>query len=181
MTDEQLLKLYATQPQKAFRKIVQLNSEKLYWFIRKIVIRHADTDDILQNTFLKAWKSFSKFKGRSAISTWLFSIARNEAFTFLKKAKRYQSNEDVFQLLEAERSAGYFSGERAEIYLQQAIQQLPDRQKEVFVFRYYNELTYDEIVAVLGGTKGSHKASYHHAVKKVEEFVVAALNQEAFL
>lgn len=177
MTDQDIINLFQRDRQKAFSVVVKTHQEQIYWYVRKTVVSHDDTNDILQNTFRKAWTAFAKFEGRSAISTWLHKIASNEMYTHLRKHNRTEYNtETVQQLLTAEKSAGYFSGDDAQEKLLTAIAELPQRQKEVFNLRYFQEKTYDEIVEILGGTTGSHKASYHHAKEKIKKILTNSLN-----
>ncbi|MBI5541176.1 MAG: RNA polymerase sigma factor [Bacteroidia bacterium] len=158
----------------AFNEIIQKYKVRLYWHVRKMVIDHDDTDDILQNAFIKIWKGLPNFQGDSKLFTWLYRIATNECLTFLKnKNKRFfvqvdDSNNDFTAKLESD---PYFDGDKAQIKLQQAIHQLPDKQKLVFNMRYFEEMSYEDISAALGTSEGALKASYHFAVKKIEEFL----------
>jgi RNA polymerase sigma-70 factor (ECF subfamily) len=159
---------------KAFEQIVSFYSEKLYHQIRKMIMSHDDTNDLLQNTFIKAWTNIDLFRGDAKLSTWLYKIAINESITFLNK-QRAQNNvsiddKDAF-LIERLESDGYFDGDALQLKLQKAILTLPEKQKLVFNMRYYSELPYEEISEILGTTVGTLKASYHHAVKKIEEFL----------
>lgn len=159
---------------KAFSQVVSLYGEKLYWQIRKMVLNHEDADDLLQNTFLKAWTNLDYFRGEAKISTWLFKIAINECITFLNK-QRTQNNisindADVF-LLERLRSDEYFCGDDIQRKLQEAIALLPDKQRLVFNMKYFDDMKYEEMSEILGTSVGALKASYHHAVKKVEEYL----------
>ncbi|MEM6263439.1 MAG: sigma-70 family RNA polymerase sigma factor [Bacteroidota bacterium] len=174
--DEQhlLRKLQSPESQHlAFEELVRLYQEMLYYHIRRMVIRHDDADDVLQNTFLKAWKYLDKFRGDASLKTWLYRIATNESLTFLKKRKK-ELHEDVSDLQDDLRHSlkeegTYFSGEEIQQKLQDAILQLPERQRLVFHMRYYDELKYDEIAEILEVKVGGLKASYHHAVKKIEK------------
>ncbi len=161
----------ATQ-RAAFSVVVRTYSEPLYWKIRRIVMTHEDADDILQNTFLKAWDNVAAFKGKSKLSTWLYRIAINEALDMLrrqKKATQVSTDENpalALQLMADE----YFDGDRTAAQLQEAIATLPDVQRLVFTLRYYDEMKYSEMSKVLETSEGALKASYHHAVKKIEEY-----------
>jgi RNA polymerase sigma-70 factor (ECF subfamily) len=159
---------------KAFEQIVSFYSEKLYRQIRKMVLSHDDTNDLLQNTFIKAWMNIDLFRGDAKLSTWLYKIAVNEAITFLNK-QRAQNNvslddKDSF-LTDKLESDEYFDGDALQIKLQKAILKLPEKQKIVFNMRYYDEMPYEEISRILGTSVGALKASYHHAAKKIEEFL----------
>lgn len=159
---------------EAFTQIVSQYGEKLYWQIRKMVLNHDDADDLLQNTFLKAWSNLDYFRGEAKISTWLFKIAINECITFLNK-QRAQNNvslddTDVF-LLEQLRSDEYFSGDEVQLKLQEAILRLPEKQRLVFNMKYFDDMKYDDMSEILGTSVGALKASYHYAVKKIEEYL----------
>lgn len=158
----------------AFAEVVDAYSEKLYWHIRKMVLLHEDANDLLQNTFLKAWANLKHFRGEAKISTWLYKIATNECLTFLnrKRANRNISmdDSDVF-LLETLKSDDYFDGDELQLNFQEAILHLPEKQRLVFTMKYQNEMKYEEISQVLGTSVGALKASYHHAVKKIEAFL----------
>ncbi len=174
--EEQLLKELRVPDtaRNAFTKLVSEYSERLYWQIRKMVISHNDTNDILQDVFIKAWINLDNFRGESKLSTWLYRIAINESITFLNK-KRSQNNlsldeEDTF-LINTLESDSYFDGDEAQKLLQKAVVSLPDKQRLVFQMKYFEEMKYDEISDILGTSVGALKASYHHAVKKVEKFL----------
>lgn len=158
----------------AFQTLVTTYQERLYWHIRKIVLNHDDTDDVLQNTFLKVWRSVDKFRGDSSLYTWLYRIATNESITFLnsKKKKNMMPLNDVSEyLLENLMSDPYFSGDEIQIKLQQAILRLPEKQRIVFNMKYFDEMKYDDMSKILDTSVGALKASYHHATKKVEEYL----------
>ncbi|MDL2222473.1 sigma-70 family RNA polymerase sigma factor [Bacteroidales bacterium OttesenSCG-928-M11] len=159
---------------KAFEQIVNYYGEKLYWQIRKMVLSHNDTNDILQNTYIKAWMNISLFRGEAKLSTWLYKIAINESITFLNKQRALHNismdNEDVF-LAEKLESDSYFDGDEAQLKLQKAILTLPEKQRLVFNMRYFDEIPYDEMSEIMGTSVGALKASYHHAVKKIENFL----------
>jgi RNA polymerase sigma factor (sigma-70 family) len=155
----------------SFTQLVRKYQERLYWHVRRMVVDHEDANDILQNVFIKVWKSLGDFREESNLYTWLYRIATNEALTWIEQKKRRASismsdNEDLFsERLTAQKD---FDPSKIEWKLQQAIQKLPEKQKIVFNLRYYDEMPYEEMATVLGTSVGALKASYHHAVKKVE-------------
>lgn len=160
--------------QAAFAELVKEYSESLYWQIRKIVLGHDDANDVLQNTFIKVWTSIDNFRGDSKLSTWLYRIAINESITFLNK-QRTQNNvsmddTDTFLLSRLE-SDDYFDGDEAQLKLQKAILTLPEKQRIVFNMKYFDEMKYEDMSDILETSVGALKASYHHAVKKIEEFL----------
>lgn len=159
---------------KAFEQIVSFYSDRLYRLIRKMVLSHEDANDLLQNTFIKAWMNVGLFRGDAGLSSWLYRIALNESITFLNK-QRTQNNVslDIKDSFPAEKleSDKYFDGDALQLKLQEAIFKLPEKQKIVFNMRYYDEMTYEEISEILGTSVGALKASYHHAVKKIEGFL----------
>ncbi|NLB01867.1 MAG: RNA polymerase sigma factor [Bacteroidales bacterium] len=162
--------------QKAFGLLVSETSESLYWQIRKMVLSHDDANDILQNTYMKAWSNIEQFRGDSKITTWMFRIAINETYTFLNKERiKNQSSftdmEDI--MVQNLKGDPYFSGDEAELKLQQAILSLPDKQRLVFNMKYFEDMKYDDISEILGTSVGALKASYHYAVKKIEAFMTA--------
>ena len=160
--------------ESAFRELVTLYKERLYWHIRNIVKSHDDADDVLQNTFIKVYKNIDGFNGDSKLYSWMYRIATNESLTFIKKrAKQMQiSNEEVNQLainnLEAD---VYFEGDVIQLKLQQAISTLPEKQQLVFNMKYFQEITYKNMSEILDTSEGALKASYHIAVKKVESYL----------
>lgn len=159
---------------EAFTEVVRLYSQKLYWYIRKMVIDHDDANDLLQNTFLKAWTNIDMFRGDAKLSTWLYKIAVNESITFLnqKKNKNTVSMDDTdVYLLDQLDSDPYFDGDEAVKKLQKAILSLPRKQRVVFNMKYFDEVKYEEMSEILGTSVGALKASYHHAVQKVEEIL----------
>ncbi|MDR2498111.1 MAG: sigma-70 family RNA polymerase sigma factor [Tannerellaceae bacterium] len=160
--------------QNAFAQVVNMYSERLYWQIRKMVLSHDDANDLLQNTFMKAWMNIEYFRGDAKLSTWLYKIAINECITFLNRQRASHqvsmNDADVF-LLEKLKSDEYFDGDELQLKLQKAIVRLPDKQRLVFNMKYYDEMKYDDMSEILGTSVGALKASYHHAVKKIEEFL----------
>ena len=167
----QELKKPSTQS-AAFSKIVQKYSEPLYWHIRRMVLSHDDTNDLMQNTFIKAWSSIDTFRGESHLSTWLYRIAINETLTFLNKRKQtIPIDSPEASVVEQLESDTYFNGDQAEAKFQEALQKLPPKQRMVFNMKYYEEMKYEEISEILNTSVGALKASYHIAVKKIEEIL----------
>lgn len=159
---------------KAFEILVDTYKERLYWHIRRIVLNHDDADDVLQNTFIKVFKSIDGFKGDSKLYSWMYRIATNESLTFLKvKSRKLGVSSEALQ----ERMANnlqadvYFEGDEIQLKLQQAIATLPEKQKLVFNMKYFEELKYEEISEILNTSVGGLKASYHLAVKKIEQYL----------
>ena len=161
---------------QAFAQVVAQYSKPLYWQIRKMVLSHDDANDLLQNTFLKAWGSIEYFRGDAKLSTWLYRIAVNETLPFLAKEREQRNlkadDADSFLLLNIE-SDEFFDGDRAQRLLQEAIVQLPEKQRLVFNMRYFDEMKYEEMSEIMGTSVGALKASYHHAAKKIEEYLQA--------
>jgi RNA polymerase sigma factor (sigma-70 family) len=158
----------------AFHVLVKTYQERLYWHIRKIVMNHDDTDDVLQNTFMKVWRSIDSFREESSLYTWLYRIATNESITFLnskKKKNLIPLNEESGYLLENLVSDPYFEGDKIQMKLQQAILRLPEKQRIVFNMKYFDEMKYDDMSEILQTSVGALKASFHHAVKKVEDYL----------
>jgi RNA polymerase sigma-70 factor (ECF subfamily) len=162
-----------------FKLLLSRYSKKVYWQVRRIVIDHDDADDIVQNTFIKVWEKLSDFREESLFYTWLYRIATNEALAFLnkKKANLNMSIDELQGHLSNQlQASGYFDGNALELVLQQAILALPEKQRLVFNMRYYEQMKYEEMEAILGTSVGALKASYHHAVKKIEGKVRQSLN-----
>lgn len=158
----------------AFSQMIVVYQERLYWQIRKMVLNHDDTDDVLQNTFLKAWRNIESFRGESKLSTWLFRIAINESITFLNKQRQVYlltADQDDSFLLESLQADEYFDGDELQRLLQAAILTLPEKQRLVFNMRYFDEMKYEDMSEILKTSVGALKASYHIAVKKVEQFL----------
>ena len=177
MIDElQLLEQLKSEDHKeyAFRELITLYKERLYWHIRNIVKSHDDTDDVLQNTYIKIYKNIHKFKGDSKLFSWMYRIATNEAITFINQnAKRLQiTNEEAQSIAISKLSADvYFEGDAIQLKLQKAIAILPEKQQLVFNMKYFQELKYSEISDILETSEGALKASYHIAVKKIEAYL----------
>lgn len=168
------LKDESTQSQ-AFTALVKKYQEQVYWLIRKMVLSHDDANDVLQNTFLHAWKGIKTFRGDAKFSTWLYRIAVNETFTFLANAELKNANnmtdlEDV--MVQNLASDEYFEGDELQVKFQKAILSLPPKQRMVFNMKYFEEKKYEEMEEILGTSVGALKASYHHAVKKIESFIL---------
>ncbi|MFI1743740.1 RNA polymerase sigma factor [Thalassobellus sediminis] len=160
--------------EQAFRELITLYKERLYWHIRNIVKSHDDTDDVLQNTFIKIYKNIHNFKGDSKLFSWMYRIATNESITFINKnAKRLQTtNEEVQQLaLNNLTSDVYFEGNDIQLKLQQAIATLPEKQQLVFNMKYFEDIKYKDMSDILETSEGALKASYHIAVKKIEAYL----------
>ena len=175
LDEAEVIRLLASSEgrQKVFPVIVDQYSQSLYWKIRSIVLTHEDTDDVLQNTFLKAWKSLPTFQGKAKLSTWLYRIAINESLDFLRRQKTAALSSADADLSVANRllADDYFDGDKSQAVLQEAIATLPDVQRTVFTLRYYDEMKYSEISEILGTSEGSLKASYHIAVQKITDYV----------
>ena len=157
---------------QAFSKMVSLYQEQLYWQIRKLVISHDDAADILQNTFIKIWQNLDCFRGDSKLSTWMYTIAHNEALSFLSKmqSERELTLDDPDGNLQNQIEGDtYFDGDEAQRLLLQAVATLPARQRQVFNMRYYDEISYEEISQILGTSVGALKASYHFAVDRIAQ------------
>jgi RNA polymerase sigma factor (sigma-70 family) len=159
---------------EAFRELLGLYKERLYWHLRNMVKDHDDTDDILQNTFIKIYRNIDKFKGESKLYSWMYRIATNEALTFLNKKSRslQLSSEELQQnLIDNIESDVYFEGDEIQLKLQRAIATLPQKQQQVFNMKYFQELKYREMSEILETSEGALKASYHIAAKKIEEYL----------
>jgi RNA polymerase sigma-70 factor (ECF subfamily) len=174
MSDKHLidrLKNTATK-REAFHELVKTYQEKLYWHIRRMVIDHDDTDDVLQNVFIKVWNGIDTFREESMLYTWLFRIATNESLTHLAQQKRRKIFSGTIEndfLINNLQSDNYFDGSEIERKLQAAIQKLPDKQRLVFNMKYFQEMKYTDMAEILETSVGALKASFHHAVKKIEE------------
>lgn len=156
----------------AFSKIIDHFSKPLYWQIRRMVIDHDTTNDLLQETFLKAWSNIDCFRGDAKLSTWLYRIAINETLTYIakEKSKNQISVSDDSFLVENIEADEYFDGDELKIKLQKAVNSLPEKQRLVFNMHYFDEMRYEDMSEILGTSVGALKASYHHALKKVEQF-----------
>lgn len=154
----------------AFSEVVRRYSQQLYWQIRRLVLSHEDADDILQNTFLKAWQNIENFRGEARLSTWLHKIAINESLSHLEKLKKQElTGLDAPELSAAASTAGV-DGNELMAKLRQAVQTLPQKQQLVFNMKYFDDMKYEDISEILGTSVGALKASYHLAVKKIEQY-----------
>lgn len=161
--------------ERGYTRIIKKYQEKLYWHIRRLVVEHEDANDVLQNMFIKVWKGLENFREDSQLYTWLYRIATNESLTFLEQQKKRSSvslsdvESGLANKLESDK---HFDANKLEWKLQAAIQQLPEKQRVVFNLRYYDEMPYEKMSQVLETSEGALKASYHHAVKKIEDFIL---------
>lgn len=159
---------------EAFRQLVSQYSRPLYSHVRNIVLDHDDANDVLQNTFIKVFQNLKNFKGESKLFSWIYRIATNEALTFISsKAKKAGiTNEEVQQkALERLPADEYFEGDALQLKLQKAVAHLPEKQQLVFKMKYFEEMKYEDMSQILGTSVGALKASYHHAVKKIEDYI----------
>ena len=175
-SDQELLALFsnAATKEQGFTQLVKKYQEKIYWHIRRMVIDHADADDVLQNTLIKIWKGLDNFREESQLFTWLYRIATNETLSFLAQQQRKatQSLDEMSDSLANKVKADLdFNPNQLEWRLQLAIQELPEKQRLVFHLRYYDAMPYEEMSKVLDTSEGALKASYHHAAKKIETFI----------
>ncbi|MFN4084213.1 MAG: RNA polymerase sigma factor [Bacteroidia bacterium] len=162
---------------KAFEILFDKYAKKLYWVARRIVINHDDADDVMQNTWIKIWNNLSGFKEESKLYTWLYKITTNESLLMLQKKKQNLSIDDYQETLSNQLQAGvYFNGNKVQLALQQAVLQLPEKQRLVFNLKYFENMKYEDMEKILDTSIGALKASYHHAVKKVEEILKTNLN-----
>ena len=160
--------------EKAFTAIIKKYQEKLYWHVRRMVIEHEDANDVLQNVFVRVWNGLENFREDSQLYTWLYRIATNECLTYIEQQKKRSSvslDEMESGLSNKIKADSHFNANRLEWKLQLAIQQLPEKQRVVFNLRYYGEMPYEEMSKVLETSEGAIKASYHHAVKKIEDYI----------
>jgi RNA polymerase sigma factor (sigma-70 family) len=164
----------AETKERAFTTIIKKYQEKLYWHIRRMVVSHDDANDVLQNVFIRIWNGLENFREDARLYTWLYRIATNECLTFIESQKKRSavSLSDVETGLSNKITADkHFDANKLEWKLQLAIQQLPEKQRLVFNLRYYDEMPYEEMSRVLDTSEGALKASYHHAVKKIEDYI----------
>lgn len=170
--DEDIRELFcADRREEAFRLLVDRYKERLYWHVRKLLVSHEDTDDVLQNVFLKVWQSLAEFRFDSRLYTWMFRIATNEALNFLneKRRKVYGYTEEISAFLENTlESDPFFSGDDIQRELQKAILTLSDRQRVVFNMKYFDDMSYEDMAQILDVAVGTLKATYHNAVKRIE-------------
>lgn len=173
MSDEQILELLRSDNtfERGFRLLMSQYRERLYWHIRRLVLVHEDADDVLQNTFIKIYRGILQFEGKSKLYTWLYRIATNESITYLQgKARHASASLDDETVLQTNRLQAdeWFDGDEVQVKLQQSIARLPDKQRLVFNLRYFDEMPYEEMAVLLDTSVGALKASFHHAVKKIE-------------
>lgn len=176
MTDRELLeKMQDPEKRNAgVSQFIRQFQKPVYYYIRRMVLSHDDADDLTQTVFIKAWKGLDGFRGDSKLSTWLYRIAHNESVSFLRSSRRIMDVDiaDVeYALGSALQSDVLYSGDDIQVKLQMAIATLPEKQKSVFIMRYYDELKYEEMSEITGTSVGALKASYHHAVQKIESFL----------
>jgi RNA polymerase sigma-70 factor, ECF subfamily len=174
ISEESILDILNSDTEKAFRLIVEKYGSKIYWHARRIVIIHDDADDVVQNTFINVWKNLSRFRNESSLYTWLYTIATNEALSLIKKRDKHSTIpldnlENLFSI--STEGDTLFDGNEAERKLQDAILKLPEKQMIVFKMRYFEEMSYEDMSRILKTSVGALKASYHHAVKKIELFI----------
>ncbi len=174
MEDKEIIELFRQNENQnyAFNWLIKKYQEKIYWHIRKMVISHDDADDLTQETFVKVWQNLHNFQGNAKLYTWIYRIATNECLNFLrrKKQKFFLPIADVSkELLRKLESDTYISGDEVAIKLQKVLLKLPEKQRLVFNMKYFDDLNYEEISEILGTSVGALKASYHHAVKKIED------------
>ena len=177
--DDQTLLIQYRDPstrEKAYTAIIKKYQEKLYWHIRRIVVEHEDANDVMQNVFIKVWNGLENFREDSQLYTWLYRIGTNESLSFLEQKKRKSADYSLSGMegalenkIKADR---HFDPQKLEWKLQLAIQQLPEKQRVVFNLRYYDEMPYEQMSKVLETSEGALKASYHHAAKKIEEYLL---------
>jgi RNA polymerase sigma factor (sigma-70 family) len=173
--DKEILKLLKNEEssEKGFRLLMGMYKVRLYHHIRQLVGNHEDADDVLQNVFIKVFRNINNFEEKSGLYTWLYRIATNESLTFIQSQKRKQtiSIDDVVIDISDKTSEEFFDEKHLQIKLEKAIDLLPAKQKAVFHLRYYDEMTYEDMSSILDTSVGALKASYHHAVKKIESFI----------
>ena len=177
MSDSELLSQFrvAATKEKAYTALIKKYQERLYWHIRRMVVEHDDANDVLQNVLIRIWKGLENFREDSQLFTWLYRIATNECLTYIEQQKKKSSvslSEVESGLSNKIKADQNFDANKLEWKLQLAIQQLPEKQRVVFNLRYYDEMPYEEMSRVLETSEGALKASYHHAVKKIEDYIL---------
>lgn len=177
-SDEELLSLFSNEESKrtAFGILMRKYQKRVYMHVRRMLIDHDDSDDVVQNTFVKVWLNLENFKGDSQLFTWIYKIATNECLAFLKKKRTkffLPLNDVEYKLSQKLESDPYFAGDKIQLKLQKAILTLPEKQRIVFNMKYFDEMKYEEMSEVLGTSVGALKASYHHAVKKIEDYITS--------
>ena len=176
LSDEEIVAMICREGQvdRGFRGLVQKYQERIYYQIRRIVPDHEDANDVTQNTFMKVYRAIDRFEGKSSLYTWMYRIATNEALTFQKRRQPTVDLDTAVGVSQASSGSAYYDGDSIDQQLKAAIDTLPEKQKLVFCMRYYDELPYQEMAAALETSEGALKASYHHAVKKIESFIKQA-------
>ena len=174
--DKKIISLFNNEGSKeqAFTVLVEKYHQRIYWQVRRMIHDHEDSNDLTQDIFIKIWNNLSKFRGDSKLYTFLYKITVNEVFTFVNKRKKRISGSSLDKkelYINSLKADPYFNGDEVDEMFQKAIQQLPEKQKIVFNMKYYEELTYNEMSEVLETSVGALKASYHHAVKKIKEYI----------
>lgn len=177
LSDNEILKLFrdSVTKEEGFKLLLKKYQERLYWHVRRMVVSHEDTNDLLQNISIKIWHALDKFREDSQLYTWLYRIATNECLSFIEQQKKKSTvsiSQDEAGYSERVRAEEYFDSQKLEWKLQLAIQQLPEKQRVVFMLRYYEEMPYQQMSEVLGTSEGALKASYHHAAKKIEDYLL---------
>jgi RNA polymerase sigma factor (sigma-70 family) len=160
---------------EAFNLLLNKYQQKIYWHIRRLVIDHDDTDDLVQDVFIKVWKNLENFRSDSQLYTWIYRIATNESITFLNKQKQRNNtplDEVSGELEETLVASSYFDGDKVQMKLQKALLTLPEKQRLIFNMKYFDDLKYEEIASITGTSVGALKASFHIAVKKIETFML---------
>lgn len=175
MIEEEVKELLLNhKKEQAFKLLLSAFKKQVYWQSRRMVIAHPDADDVCQNTFIKVWKNLEDFKFQSKLSSWVYRICHNECINWLNKEKRNLSQSLDESLIQKEGDTGFgFNGNEIQLKLQRAILTLPDKQRAVFNYRYFEEKPFREIAEIMNTSEGGLKANYHHAVKKIEEFLKA--------
>ena len=176
LSDQEILDLFKndTTKEKGFSLLVRKYQEKIYWHVRRLVVDHDDANDVCQNIFIKVWTNLDKFKENSQLYTWLYRIATNESWTFLNQKRKKDSiplATDDYDIGEQLAADPYFEGDALQVKLQKAIAALPEKQRVVFLMRYYDETKYEDMSEMLDTSVGALKASYHHAAKKIEKYL----------
>ena len=175
--DSEILQKFSQEKTRneAFNLLLNKYQQKIYWHIRRLVLNHDDTDDLVQDVFIKVWKNLEKFRSNSQLYTWIYRIATNESITFLNKKKQQNNtpmDEVSAELAENLVESSYFNGDKVQLKLQKALLTLPEKQRLIFNMKYFDELKYEEISEITGTSVGALKASFHIAVKKIETFML---------
>ncbi len=171
-SDEEIIQALVSRRQRdsGFRMLLSKYNERLYWHVRKIVGIHEDADDVIQNMWVKVYKNVDKFKGDSGLYTWLYRIATNESLSLIRKRKKHAGSDEAYleDWCDHMKADPYFDGEEAALTLERIVMSLPDKQKQVFLYKYYENLSYDEISKIMGTSVGGLKAQFHHAKNKIQ-------------